>query len=43
MQYECEVCGYIYDPAEHDGVEFSALDEFNCPLCGVDKDKFHAI
>ena len=26
-KYVCSVCGYIYDPAEHDGVAFDELPE----------------
>ncbi len=41
MKYECQVCGYVYDPSENNDVEFSALpDDWACPLCGVDKSQF---
>ena len=48
MKYVCNVCGYIYDPAEGDpdngieaGTAFEALPEdWVCPLCGVGKDDF---
>ena len=40
-KYVCDVCGYVYDPAEHDGVAFEDLpDDWECPLCGVGKDSF---
>ena len=26
-KYVCNVCGWVYDPAEHDGVEFKDLPE----------------
>jgi len=40
-KYECNACGYIYDPAEHDDVSFEDLPEdWVCPLCGVGKDMF---
>jgi rubredoxin len=47
-KYQCNVCGYIYDPAEGDpsngvqpGTPFSELpDEWHCPLCGADKSQF---
>ena len=50
-KYECEVCGYVYDPAEGDpdngiepGTPFAELPEdWVCPLCGVGKDKFFAL
>ena len=36
MKYVCKVCGYVYDPADNNGVEFDALpDDWTCPLCGV--------
>jgi len=48
MKYECEPCGYVYDPAEGDpdngigvGTEFADLPEdWVCPLCGMDKSVF---
>ncbi len=40
-KYVCDVCGYVYDPAENDGVAFADLpDDYECPLCGVGKDQF---
>lgn len=47
-KYVCDVCGYIYDPAEGDpdngvaaGTAFADLPEdWVCPLCGVGKDQF---
>lgn len=50
MKYICQVCGYIYNPADGDpdggiepGVEFSNLPEdWVCPLCGAGKDEFAA-
>ena len=26
-KYVCSICGYVYDPAEHDGVAFEDLPE----------------
>ena len=43
-KYVCQVCQYVYDPAEHDGVAFEALPEdWVCPLCGVGKDEFEPV
>ena len=46
-KYICDVCGYIYDPAEGDpdngvaGTSFEDIPEdWLCPLCGVGKDQF---
>ena len=47
-KYECEPCGYIYDPKDGDpdggikpGTAFEDLpDDWVCPLCGVGKDEF---
>lgn len=40
-KWVCSVCGYVYDPAENDGVAFEALPEdYVCPLCSVGKDQF---
>jgi len=46
--YECQVCGYIYDPAVGDpdngvppGTKFEDLPEdWSCPICGASKDQF---
>ncbi|MBR2716193.1 MAG: MBL fold metallo-hydrolase [Oscillospiraceae bacterium] len=41
-KYVCSVCGYIYDPAEHEGVAFEDLPEdWRCPRCRQPKDKFN--
>lgn len=47
-KYVCDVCGYVYDPAEGDpdngvdaGTAFADLPEdWVCPLCGAAKDDF---
>ena len=48
QKYRCEVCDYIYDPAEGDpdsgiepGTAFEDLpDDWVCPLCGIEKADF---
>ena len=41
-KYVCSVCGYVYDPAEHDGVPFEDLpDDWRCPRCKQGKEKFN--
>jgi len=41
-KYVCSVCGYVYDPAEHDGVAFEELPEdWKCPRCKQPKEKFN--
>lgn len=41
-KYVCSICGYVYDPAEHDGVAFEDLpDDWRCPRCKQGKDKFN--
>ena len=41
-KYVCGICGYVYDPAEHDGVAFEDLPEdWKCPRCKQPKDKFN--
>lgn len=41
-KYVCSVCGYVYDPAEHDGIAFEDLpDDWRCPRCKRGKDKFN--
>ena len=50
-KYECQVCGYIYDPEQGDpendiepGVIFEDLpDDWVCPECGASKDEFEKI
>ena len=47
-RYVCQVCGYVYDPAEGDpenGIDamtpFADLpDDWTCPVCGAAKDQF---
>ena len=40
-KYICDVCGYIYDPAENENISFEDLtDDWECPECGVGKDQF---
>ncbi len=46
--YVCDICGYVYDPAEGDpdngyppGTSFEDLpDDWTCPVCGVLKHEF---
>lgn len=41
-KYVCSICGYVYDPAEHDGVPFDQLpDDWKCPRCRQGKEKFN--
>ncbi len=50
MKYVCDVCGWVYDEEIGDpengiapGTKFEDLPEdFECPLCGVDKSNFSA-
>lgn len=47
-QYQCKVCGFIYDPEEGDpdsgiipGTAFEDIpDDWTCPICGVSKKDF---
>ncbi len=47
-KWECQVCGYIYDPGKGDpdsdifpGTRFEDLpDDWVCPECGASKDEF---
>lgn len=47
-KYECDVCGYVYDPELGDpengiapGTAFADLPEdWTCPDCGVEKEDF---
>ena len=50
-KYECEPCGYIYDPKEGDpdggiapGTAFEDIpDSWVCPLCGAAKSDFKPV
>ncbi len=50
-KYQCDVCGYIYDPAVGDpdggiaaGTPFELIPEdWVCPTCGVGKDDFSVV
>ena len=49
-KYVCDLCGYIYDPAEGDpengvaaGTSWDKVPaDWVCPLCGAGKDEFTA-
>jgi len=51
MQFECTLCGYIYDPALGDpdnqirpGTPFEELpDDWVCPECGAGKEDFSPV
>lgn len=48
QKYVCDVCGYVYDPAEGDpdngvppGTAFEDIpDDWVCPVCGASKEEF---
>ena len=41
-KYVCSICGYVYDPAEHEGVAFGDLpDDWKCPRCKQGKENFN--
>ena len=41
-KYVCSICGYVYDPAENDGVAFENLpDDWKCPRCKQPAEKFN--
>ena len=41
-KYVCSVCGYVYDPADHDGVAFEDLPaDWRCPRCRQPREKFN--
>ena len=49
--YKCNICGYVYDPAEGDpdaeiaaGTAFKDLpDSWVCPMCGAPKTEFEKV
>ena len=50
-KYECDVCGYVYDPADGDpdngvaaGTAFEDVPaEWVCPVCGASKNEFSKV
>ena len=50
-KYVCDLCGYVYDPAQGDsaggvkpGTAFADIGaDWICPLCGAAKDQFSEI
>ncbi|MCI8340257.1 MAG: rubredoxin [Eggerthellaceae bacterium] len=50
-KYECDICGWIYDPAIGDpdngidpGTPFEELpDDWTCPECGAPKSAFSMV
>jgi len=51
VKYECDVCGYVYDPAEGDtdggiapNTPFEDIpDDWVCPVCGATKADFSVL
>lgn len=51
QKYQCDPCGYIYDPETGDpdsgiapGTAFEDIpDDWVCPVCGVGKDMFSPV
>jgi rubredoxin len=51
QSYECNICGYVYDPAVGDpdsgvaaGTAFADLPgDWVCPLCGAPKEEFSPV
>ena len=51
LKYVCDLCGYVYDPAQGDsaggakpGTAFEDLGaDWVCPLCGAAKDSFYSV
>jgi len=51
QKYECETCGYVYDPEKGDpengiapGTAFEDLPaDWECPVCSVGKDEFKPV
>ena len=51
QKYECNICGYVYDPDVGDpdngvaaGTAFADLpDDWECPLCGAPKEEFSPV
>jgi len=42
-QWECDICGYIYDE-DTEGIPFDELpDDWTCPDCGAGKEDFSKI
>ena len=50
-QYQCQICGYIYDPAQGDpdnhvppNTPFDKFPpEWVCPICGATQDQFQPV
>jgi rubredoxin len=50
-KFVCNICGYIYDPAEGDpdngvnpGTPFDKIpDSWACPMCGAGKEDFSPV
>jgi len=51
QKHVCDLCGYVYDPAQGDssggaqpGTSFENLpSDWLCPICGAGKDQFSPI
>jgi len=51
QKFVCDLCGYVYDPAQGDssggvqpGTDFPGIpSDWVCPLCGAAKDQFSPV
>ena len=42
-QYECSVCGYVYDEAQEKADWESVPEDWTCPGCGAAKNLFNLL
>jgi len=42
-QYECSVCGYVYDESKEGGSWEDLPDDWECPICGAGKPEFEIV
>lgn len=41
--YKCDVCDYLYKPAEHEEVDLDDQTDWECPVCQAERDHFQIV
>lgn len=41
--YQCDDCGYRYQPSKHDGIDLDDQEDWECPDCQAGRDHFHIV
>src|SRR5581483_5824312 len=42
-RYYCDDCGYVYDPVEQGRKHLDEQEDWECPQCHAERDRFHVL